>query len=175
VTPENSEQTRWVTKEVLPHRPALRAYLFGRFPTLPDVDDLVQESLVRTMQAHEHGDVTSPKALLFSIARNLALDVMRRQQVIKFEPITELSDPSVYTDNVDVAESVSRKQEFDLLTKAIQSLPERCRQVVTLRTAYGLSQRQVAEKLGISENTVEKQMSNGIRRCSEYFARLGLP
>ena len=177
MAPEDTNQTRWLTEEVLPHRPALRAYLLGRFPTLPDVDDLVEESLVRVMHSHEHGDVVSPRALFFATARNLALDAMRRQRTVKFEPIAEMSDTSVYyiDDNVDVAESVSKKQEFDLLTRAIQSLPERCRQVVTLRTAYGLSQKQVAEKLGISENTVEKQMSNGIRRCSEYFTRLGLP
>jgi RNA polymerase sigma-70 factor (ECF subfamily) len=46
---------------------------------------------------------------------------------------------------------------------------------MTLRVAYGLSQREIAAQLGITENTVEKQMGNGIRRCTEFFARLGLP
>jgi RNA polymerase sigma-70 factor (ECF subfamily) len=59
--------------------------------------------------------------------------------------------------------------------RAIQSLPKRCRQVFTLRIAYGLSQKQIAEKLGITENTVEKQMGKGIRRCTEFFADHGLP
>jgi RNA polymerase sigma-70 factor (ECF subfamily) len=70
---------------------------------------------------------------------------------------------------------VSRQQELDLLREAIQSLPDRCRQVFTLRTAYGLSQREVAARLGISENTVEKQMAKGLERCTEFFARHGLP
>jgi DNA-binding CsgD family transcriptional regulator len=41
--------------------------------------------------------------------------------------------------------------------------------------AYGLSQREIASRLGITENTVERQMGKGIRRCTEFFARRGLP
>lgn len=175
VLPRNAEQTRWFTEHVQPHGPALRAFLLARYPSLPDVDNLVQECLVRVLRAHEREPVHSPRGLLFATARNLALDQMRRQQVITFEPMTEISDSSVFTDNANVAETVSQQQEFALLTQAIQSLPERCRQVFTLRTAYGLSQREIAAKLGISENTVEKQMSKGLRRCTEFFARLGLP
>lgn len=175
VPPQDPEQARWFENEVQPHQAALRAYLLVRYPSLPDVDNLVQECLVRVLRARERQPVESPRGLLFATARNLALDLMRRQQVIAFEPITEITDSYVFTDGTDVAEGVSKKQEFDLLTQAIQSLPERCRQVFTLRTAYGLSQKETAEKLGISENTVEKQMGNGIRRCTEFFARHGLP
>ena len=59
------------------------------------------------------------------------------------------------------------------MTKAIQSLPERVRQIFTLRTAYGLTQRQIAERLGVSESTVEKQMAAGIRQCAAFFSRGG--
>lgn len=176
--PQDPAQARWFAEEVQPHQAALRAYLLARYPSLPDVENVVQECLVRVVRAHEREVVGSPRGLLFATARNLALDLIRRQQVIAFEPITEIADSSVFTDGtdgIDVAESVSKKQEFDLLTQAIQSLPERCRQVFTLRTAYGLSQKETARKLGISENTVEKQMANGIRRCTEFFARHGLP
>ncbi|MBI4625052.1 MAG: RNA polymerase sigma factor [Verrucomicrobia bacterium] len=175
VPPQDPEQARWFAEEVQPHQPALRAYLLARYPSLPDVDNLVQECLVRVVRARERAAVESPRGLLFATARNLALDFIRRQQVIAFEPITEIADSSVFTDVANVAETVSKKEEFDLLTQAIQSLPERCRQVFTLRTAYGLAHKEIAARLGISENTVEKQMTNGIRRCTEFFARHGLP
>ena len=135
VPPQDPEQARWFAEEVQPHQPALRAYLLARYPSLPDVDNLVQDCLVRVLRVRERQPVESPRGLLFATAHNLALDLMRRQQVIAFEPITEIADSSVFNDGTDVAESVSRKQEFDLLTQAIQSLPDRCRQVFTLRTA----------------------------------------
>lgn len=170
MSPENPDTARWFATEVQPHRSALRAWLLARFPTLPDVDDIVQESLARMVQAREVSPIRSARALLFTTARNLALDVVRRQRVVAFEPITDDTDPSVLADSHDVVETVSKQQELELLTKAIQSLPQRIRQIFTLRTAYGLTQKQIAAQLGVSESTVEKQMAQGIRRCADFFA-----
>ncbi len=119
---------------------------------------------MRVLRVHERTPVSSPRGLLFATARNLALDQMRRQQVIAFEPITEITDSSVFTDSTNVAETVSQRQEFELLTQAIQSLPARCRQVFSLCAADGRSQREIAEGLGFSKNTVAQQMSKGLRR-----------
>jgi RNA polymerase sigma-70 factor (ECF subfamily) len=134
--PASPDHSTWFVAEVQPHAPALRSYLLARYPTLPDVDNLVQECLVRVLRARETAPVESPKGLLFAIARNLALDAVRRQKVIAFEPMTENPDSSVYRDNTDVVETVSKRQEFALLTQAIQTLPERCRQVFTLREFF---------------------------------------
>lgn len=173
--PQNPDEARWFAAEVAPHEATLRAYLLGQFPSLPDVDDLVQESLVRVVRAHAKGRVDSARALLFATARNLALDIVRRQRVVAFEPMTENADSFVFPSGANVAETVSQSEELDLLRQAIQTLPERCRQVFTLRMAYGLSQREIAARLGITENTVERQMGKGIRRCTEFFARQGVP
>lgn len=168
---EDTEQIRWFVTEVQPHRPALRAWLLARFPTLNDADDLVSESCSRVLRAHEFGPIGSARALLFTTARNLALDVLRRQRVVKFEPITEDTPPSVLADETDVVATINKQQELELLTRAIQSLPDRCRRVFTLRTAYGLSQQQIANELRVSLSTVEKQMAQGIRLCAEYFSQ----
>lgn len=172
--PETEPETAlWYLTEVQPHRPALRAWLLARFPSLPDVDDLVQESLTRMVGARQRGVIHSVRALLFTTARNLAYDVVRRQNVLSFEPITEVADPSVFTDTTDVVAAVSKQQELELLTQAIQTLPHRCRRVFTLRTAYGMAQKEIARQLGVSESTVEKEISRGVRLCSEFFAGRG--
>jgi RNA polymerase sigma factor (sigma-70 family) len=75
-------------------------------------------------------------------------------------------------ESADVPQAVARAQELELLTHAIQSLPTRCRQVLTLRKIYGLSQKEVAAQLGITENTVEAQGVIGLRKLTEYFERL---
>jgi RNA polymerase sigma-70 factor (ECF subfamily) len=72
-------------------------------------------------------------------------------------------------------ETAASRQELELLNQAIQSLPTRCRQVLTLRKIYGLSQKQIAAQLGISEHTVEAQVGNGMRGCAKFLARHGLP
>jgi RNA polymerase sigma-70 factor (ECF subfamily) len=119
--------------------------------------------------------VPNPKALLFTTARHLALDQLRRRQIVRIDALAEFADLPVLEESPSAADTTARNQELDLLTQALQSLPERCRQVLTLRKIYGLSQREIAAQLGISEHTVEAQVGNGMRRCTEFLARYGLP
>ncbi len=173
--PEFSNADRWFADEVQVHEGALRAWLRGKFPAISDPDNLVQETLTRVWKSQASGKVQSPKALLFTTAHNLAIDQLRRQQITRMEPLTEIEDRFVYEESPTPADATVSNQELEFLTRAIQSLPDRCRQVLTLRKIYGLSQKEIAAQLGIAEHTVEAQVANGMRRCAEFFGRLGLP
>ncbi|MCF7688017.1 MAG: sigma-70 family RNA polymerase sigma factor [Cephaloticoccus sp.] len=172
---EDPNFSRWFAAEIEPHAPALRSWLRGRFPGLTDPDDIMQEAFSRVCQAHQTGAIATPRAFLFTTARNLALDRIRRHQIVNIESLAEIEALSVYTEEDGVAETVAKTQELEILTQAIQSLPDRCRQVLTLRKIYGLSQREIAVQLGITEHTVEAQVGIGMRKCAEFLARLGLP
>lgn len=172
---EDPKLSQWFAQEVQPHAAALRSWLRGRFPALRDVDDLVQEALSRVCQAYAAGPIATPRAFLFTTARNLALDRVRRHQIVNIESLAEIESLPVYSDEDGVPETVAKTQELELLTQAIQSLPDRCRRVLTLRKIYGLSQREIAMQLGIAEHTVEAQVGIGMRRCADFLARHGLP
>lgn len=170
--PENSEAARWFAENVQPHEPMLRAWLRSQFPRVGDVDDMVQEAFVRVLAARAGQTIESPKAFLFATARNLALGRLRHEKVVGDFVLAESQVASVSDENVNVAQEVARAQELELLTQAIQSLPTRCRQIITLRRIYGLSQKEVAAELGIAEHTVEAQGTIGLRKLTEYFDRL---
>ena len=73
----DSELGQWFATRVQPHEPVLRAWLRSRFRTEDDLDDLVPESSLRLLRARERGEVTSPKAFLFTVARNRGPDRCR--------------------------------------------------------------------------------------------------
>ena len=172
VPPQDPEQARWFAEHMQPHETTLRSWLRSRFPAQCDVDDIIQEAYVRVLRARENGRIDSPKAFLFTTARNLAFGRMRRPDMRAEESLAEIETLCVLDGSEDIPRAVARAEELELLTRAIQSLPTRCRQVLTLRKLYGMSQREVAQQLGISEHTVEAQGTIGLRKIAEFFERV---
>ena len=168
------DQARWFAEEVQPHERELRAFLRRHFPTVQDIDDLVQEAYVRLLRARHTGTIAEPRAYLFTTARNIAFDLFRRQRPISMEALAETQRLSVVEDKADAAEAASHTQEIELLIEAIHALPVRCREVITLRKLHGLSYRDIATRLGISENTVNAQLAIGLVRCRQYLAARGV-
>jgi RNA polymerase sigma factor (sigma-70 family) len=168
------EQTRWFMEEVQPHEPKIRAWLHARFPSIGDVDDLIQETYLRVLRARSAGKLDHPKAYLFATARNAALDRFRRNQVISFECLADVTDSSVLVDGQRAIDATQREQELDILAAAIRGLPGRCREILVLRKYHGLSHREIADRLGISPHTVNAQITVAMIKCREYFQARGL-
>lgn len=168
-----TEQSRWFVDSVLPHEPGLRRWIRARFSAIRDVDDLIQDTFSRIIKIRESGPIPNPQAFLFVVSRNLAINKLRRLG-LESAPKTKTLDPLVLPDEMaGPYESTARQEEIDQLVAAIQSLPDRCRQVMTLKKIYGLTQKEVAAKLGISENTVEAQIGIGMRKCTAFFQKRG--
>lgn len=170
--PTDSPHFDWFHREILPHEGVLRSWLHSRFSNHSDVDDVVQEAYARVLQARERNEaIRSPKAFLFTTARNLALNLARRAKVRGDNLLVDFEATDVLDERAGVAEEVARDQELEIMTKAIQSLPDRCRQIFTLRHVYGLSQKAIAKKLGISPNTVNAQTAIGLNKCADFMER----
>ncbi len=160
----------WFATELQPHEPMLRAWLASKFSDTCDIDDIVQEAFMRVLRTHAENEVRSPKAYLFVIARNLALMRVRHRQAARTVSLMEIDASGILDETIDIPQAVARAQELEMLTQAIQSLPTRCRQTLTLRKIYGLSQKDTAAELGIAEHTVEIQTALGLKKISRYFS-----
>ena len=172
--PQDPEVARWFATEVQPHEPMLRAWLKSHFSNAADIDDIVQVAFVRILRAHETSVIRSPKAFLFVIARNLALSQVRHARIENADSLAQIDGSGILDEGTDVPQAVARAQELEMLTQAVQTLPTRCRQVLTLRKIYGLSIRDTAKDLGIAEHTVVIQTAIGIKKVTDYFRENGL-
>ncbi|WP_414662643.1 RNA polymerase sigma factor [Horticoccus sp. 23ND18S-11] len=172
--PPHPDQARWFTEEVDPHRRALRAYVQRAFPGVRDVDDVVQDSLLRIWTARAGRQLGCARAFLFKIARNRALDLLRHDRASPFVVVRDLAALPVAEDAPSCADVLSTAEKIELVAEAIADLPDRCREIVVLRKLQGLSQRDVALRLGLSERTVEVQVARGTRRCADFLRRRGL-
>jgi RNA polymerase sigma-70 factor (ECF subfamily) len=159
---------------VQPHEPRLRAWLQSRFPHISDLRDILQDTYARLFRARNQGGVRSVRAFLFIAAHNSACDVFRRQRPDLIASVEDISSLPVLEDRPNAAELTSRNEEIQILAEAMRTLPPRCRQVFTLRKLFGLSQKEIAERMGISEHTVEVQICKGSKLCAAYLRARGM-
>jgi RNA polymerase sigma factor (sigma-70 family) len=170
-TPASPEQLQWFAQEVHTHESVLKAYIRGAFPGVGDVDDIVQESYLRLWRIRAAEPIRSAKALLFTVARRVALDLIRRRRRSPFVPVKDVSQLFVYDTSPGPGEAAAADQERQLMVEAVESLPARCRAIFTLCHLDGLTQREVAERFGLSENTVAVQSARGLQRCEAHLRR----
>jgi RNA polymerase sigma factor (sigma-70 family) len=157
----------WFACEILVHEAALVRYLRRAWPNHEEVPDLRQEIYVRVYEAAKHTRPTFPKSFLFSTARHLITDRVRRARVVSIEAAGDLQDLNVLIDDVSPERRLHARQELKQLSNAFGLLPPRCREVVWLRKVDGISQNEVARKLNISTRTVEFQVQKGMRILAE--------
>jgi RNA polymerase sigma-70 factor (ECF subfamily) len=170
--PESTDEGRWFAENLLAHEPLLRSWLQSRFGAALPVNDIIQEAYLRVLQVRRTAPVNAPKAFLFATARNLALNAARSARVRGEHLAQPVDESELLDEDSNVRETVAKYEELEILTQAIQALPDRCRQIFTLRKVYGLSQADIARRLDISARTVNAQLTIGLNKCADFVDRL---
>ena len=155
--------------QALEFESVLRACLYRYARNASDVEELLQETYARllTAGASNEPEVRSVRAFSLTVARNVAFDWLRHKQVVPIELVADMEAMDILDERDQIDAIVNSHQELMMLVKAVQQLPERCRQVFTLRKVYGYSQKEIAARMNISENTVEQQLIKAARHCAQ--------
>lgn len=153
----------WVGRCVLPWEAYVRAWLRRASVPAGDIDDIVQEAYSRIARLDKFQHIANPKAYFLEVARNILFEQLRRSRIIRIDTVAEMDLPIIPDDSPDQERVAIGRDEIARLKGLIDELPDRCREIFVLRKIEGLSQKQIAERLGISENTVETQVGRGLR------------
>jgi len=160
----------WFKQQILVHEPALLRYLTRVWPRRGEIFDLRQETYARVYKAAAASRPHSARAFLFATARHLMTDRLRRERVVSIEAVGDIDALNVLVNEISAERCLSARQELKRLAHALDLLPPKCREVVWMRRVEELSHKEIAERLGISEKTVEKHVSKGARLLAEHMA-----
>lgn len=137
--------------------------------------DLVQEAYLRLLAVQHAGrPVPEPRALLYLTAHNLLIDEHRRAGVRHHEDIDGLaeSEQPAAPAYLQPDEAYAYEERVRAMQATIEALPPRCREAFVLNRFDGLSQQEVAERMGISRNMVAQHVIRGMLACKACDAAL---
>lgn len=149
--------------------------LVARIVPPHEIEDIVQETYVRICQIENKESISSPKSFMYKTARNLALDYQKQANVKLVDGLEDMDQVEQLLSNHqsdEMYENALTQREFAHFCEAVRQLPIQCRKVFVLKKVYGYSQREIAAQLNLSESTVEKHISTGMKRCTLFMRKM---
>jgi len=153
----------WLGREILPHEADVRAWLKRSLSAVGDVDDVIQEAYCRLASLASVDHIESPRAYFFQAARSVALEQLRRARVVRIDTVTEIDALNVELDEPSPERIAGGRRDLARVQRLIAALPERCRRIFEMRKIEGLPQREIARRMGVTENVVENESVRGLR------------
>jgi len=164
-----SEVELWFVREVLPLEASLMRFLRNTYRNPAELADLRQDiyaELIETAQAHIP-DPTKP--FVFSVARNVMVSRMRRERIVPMKTLPDMDALALASDAPLPDRAVAAREELQHVRSAIDRLSPRCREAVMLARVEGLSGREIATRLNLSESTVSDYVKKGMRQIADML------
>lgn len=162
------------------HRAALLRFLAARCGNGDDAEDLMQDLWIKVSAHVAPGPIANGRAYLFRMANNLVLDTLRARRRAMARDRGWLENEGVggaLEDRPDMTEAaddaIARRQEAQLLERAIAALPPGAQRALRLYRLEGRQQSDIARIMGISRSGVEKHLALAMRHLRKALADCG--
>lgn len=170
---DSVDRSVWIARNVLPHEPLIRDQLSRICGYDINIEDVIQEMYARLLMAPAVESIRYPKQYALQTARAIIIDQIRHSHVVSITLSGSLEMLDVSEPEANAEERLEFRSEVLAVASALKQLPAACRQTLILRRLEGLSQKEVAQRLGISEKMVEKHMMRGVKLLYALFGRGG--
>lgn len=157
-----SQADAWFKREIVPLEGSLMRFLQYNWRDETEALDFRQEIYVRVYQAAKKQIPENPKQFLFTTARNLLADRMRQARVVPLDTSTSLESVEIEGDTPGPDRIVMARDELRRVQTALEQIQPRWREAITLGRIEGLSRKEIAQRMGVSDGTVAQYLTHGI-------------
>lgn len=160
---ETIDRARWLAMHIMPWEIQSRGWLRRVVPPGLEVDDVIQEAYMIMASLADVSRIANPRAYFYQVIKSLISEYLRRARVATRGAAGESEALAEPQEGLTPERILSGRQELESLYRAIVRLPEPSRTIFVMRKIDNLPQKVIAQRLRISENTVEKQIARGLR------------
>jgi RNA polymerase sigma-70 factor (ECF subfamily) len=164
-----AEVDDWFVREVLPLEQVLIQFLHRNWRNASDIGDLKQDIYVQVYEAALKGLPTHPRQFVFTTARNLLINRVKREQNVSIEAMADLDLLGIAEDAPGPDRALLARDELLQLKIALDRLPERHREIFVMAQIEGLTGRQIAERTGLAESTVSLHLAKATRLIADHL------
>ncbi len=162
-----SEADDWFMREVLPLEATLVQFLRQNWRNKSDIADLRQEVYMRVYEAAQKQIPEQTRSFVLTTARNMLIDRVRQERVIPIEMVNDLEALGVASDQAGPDRILLARDALRRLQAAMDRLPRRVREAVRFRKLDGLSRREIAARMGITEFAVNRYLTQGMHALAD--------
>lgn len=175
VTEQSDALMSGIFRAFLENETAIRRVLARYIKRRETIDDLVQETFLRSFAAEITEEIREPKRYLLRTARNLAISEVKKHSNTQTDFLADSRASEVLKDEASVTpeEQIDSKRKLVLFCEAIASLPESYRAPLLLRKMEDLKFKQIAMRLNITVSTAEKRVARALAMCQSYMRARG--
>lgn len=154
---------------------AIRRHIHRFCRSADDIDEILQETFLRGFAASTRGAIKEPKAYLFQIAQNIALDRLRKKALVPVDSLEDSGGSSIILDEDQATADaqLDGRRKLTLFAKAVALLPPQCRRAFLLRYMNDYSYKEIANRMNISVSAVEKHVTVGLVKCEQFLRSHG--
>jgi len=133
--------------------------------------EVVHECYSRVLAMSPHKTpIKEPRAFLYKTTRNIIINENLKNSRHKH---TDIDTEQIMDEHAEQPlEKLASEERVSKLNKAINTLPPRCYEAFVLYKFEGFSHAQIAEKMGISRNMVEKHIMNAMKICTQCLKEI---
>jgi len=152
----------WFKREIIPLEGSLMRFLQYNWRNESEALDLRQEIYVRVYEAAKKQIPDNAKQFLFTTARHLLTDRIRQARVIPLDTSTNLDAVEIAGEAPGPDQVVMARDELRHVQNALEMIQPRWREAIVLGRVEGLSRKEIAQRMGVSDGTVAQYLTHGI-------------
>lgn len=162
-----------VAKLFSDNRDRLQQYLSARLANPDDAAELAQEAYLRLLRTRRADLIKHPQAYLFRIAKNLLHELYTGRQMridagtVQDIELDELESSTLSPDDEAILANRQR-----MIARALNELPAKCQAALVLHLREGLTQKEIAERMELSRQMVQKYLARGLAHCQKRLRHI---